>query len=71
MMLIKGVLYPEIPEFYFFYYQNIFVIYNSNMCIYKDKKRKIKKFSGWCATPPNVPKIGVSGVKDTAKTNTD
>ena len=26
---------------------------------------------GWCATPPNVPKLGLSGVKDTAKTNKD
>ena len=26
---------------------------------------------GRCATPPNVPKFGVSGVKDTAKTNND
>ena len=24
-----------------------------------------------CATPPNVPKLGVSGVKDTTKTNKD
>ena len=24
-----------------------------------------------CATPPIVPKLGVSGVKDTAKTNKD
>ena len=24
-----------------------------------------------CATPQNVPKLGVSGVKDTAKTNKD
>ena len=26
---------------------------------------------GGCATPPNVLKLGVSGVKDTAKTNKD
>ena len=31
------------------------------MCIYTVKKQ----------TPPNVPKLGVSGVKDTAKTNKD
>ena len=24
-----------------------------------------------CTTPPNVPKLGVSGVKDTTKTNKD
>ena len=43
------------------------------MCIYT-VKRKIKKkkiLHGGCATPPNVPKFGVSGVKDTAKTNKD
>ena len=43
------------------------------MCIYTVKKQNLKKFSGGggCATPPNVPKLGVSGVKDTAKTNKD
>ena len=45
------------------------------MCIYTVKKQNfkkiIKKFSGGggCATPPNVPNLGVSVVKDTAKTN--
>ena len=29
------------------------------------------KTSRRCATPPNVPKLSVSGVKDTAKTNKD
>ena len=47
------------------------------MCIiiYTQLKSKIKnKFSEGgrgCATPPNVPKLGASGVKDTAKTNKD
>ena len=46
------------------------------MCIYtvqKQKKIKIQKFfwGGGCATPPNIPKLGVSGVEDTAKTNKD
>ena len=42
------------------------------MCIYTVKKQKLKKNSQrGCATPPNVPKLGVSGVKDTAKTNKD
>ena len=44
------------------------------MCIYTVKKQKLKKNSQWgggCATPPNVPKLGVSGVKDKAKTNKD
>ena len=35
------------------------------MCIYTVKKQKI--LQGGCATPPNVPKLGVSGVEDTAK----
>ena len=44
------------------------------MCIYtvknkiKNKNKKILR-GGGCATPPNVPKLGVSGVKETAKTN--
>ena len=39
------------------------------MCIYTVKKTKIIKFlrGGGCATPPNVPKLGVSGLKGTAK----
>ena len=39
----------------------------------KNFTKKIKKFfgGGGCVTPPNVPKLGVSGVKDTAKTNKD
>ena len=42
------------------------------MCIYTFKKQKLIKIpQGGCATPPNVPKLGVSGVKDTAKTNID
>ena len=42
------------------------------MCIYTFKKNfNFKKSSGGCATPPNVPKLGVSGVKDTAKSNKD
>ena len=42
------------------------------MCIYTLKKQKIKnenKFQGGCATPLNVPELGVSDVEDTAKTN--
>ena len=44
------------------------------MCIYTVKNKilkNIKKSSRGCATPPNVPKLGVSRVKDTAKTNKD
>ena len=38
------------------------------MCIYTlNSKNFFKKMS----TPPNVPKLGVSGVKDTPKTNND
>ena len=41
------------------------------MCIYTVKKQKfVKKIpQGGCATLLNVPKLGVSGVKDTAKIN--
>ena len=37
------------------------------MCIYTVKKKRKKKSSRGCATLPNVPKLGVSGVEDTAK----
>ena len=36
------------------------------------KNKFFKKIpQGGCAAPPNVPKLGVSGVKDKAKTNKD
>ena len=42
------------------------------MCIYTVRKQnKTNSQGGGCVTPPNVPKLGVSGVKDTAKTNKD
>ena len=34
------------------------------MCIYTLKKQKLIIPQGGCETPPNVPKLGVSGVKD-------
>ena len=37
----------------------------------KGKNLKKNSLMGRCATPPNVPKLGVSGVKDTAKNNKD
>ena len=40
------------------------------MCIYTVKKQKNKSSRG-CVSPPNVPKLVVSAVKDTAKTNKD
>ena len=76
-MQFKGVLHPEMPDILLFLISRYFYNLNFNMCIYTVKKTKfkkiIKKFSvgGGCATPPNVPKLGVSGVKDTAKTNKD
>ena len=58
----------------FLKYPDSFKIQILNMCIYTVKKQNFKKiknfFKGAC-TPPNVPKFGVSGVKDTAKTNKD
>ena len=45
------------------------------MCIYTVKKKEEKKIPQEACllgvAPPNVPKLGVSGVKDTAKTNKD
>ena len=38
------------------------------MCIYTVKKN-IRILQGGPATPPNVPKLGVSDIKDYAKTN--
>ena len=38
------------------------------MCIYTVKKQEFKKNPQWgCVTPPNVPKLGVSGVENTPK----
>ena len=42
------------------------------MPIHSQKSKiKDKKSSRGCATPPNVPKLGVSGLKDTTKTYKD
>ena len=42
------------------------------MCIYTVKKQKLKKIPQVrCATLQNVSKLGVSGVRDTAKTYKD
>ena len=45
------------------------------MCLYRVKKEKFKEKlkipQGGCATPPSIPKLGIPGVKDTAKTNKD
>ena len=42
------------------------------MCIYTGKKQNLKKNpQDRCATSPNVPKLGVSGVKDIAKPKQD
>ena len=42
------------------------------MCICTVKKQNfLKNPQGGCSTPPNVPKLGLSSVKDTAKTNKD
>ena len=64
--VIKGVLYPEI---YFF------IQFKFQICAFTHLKAKIKKilenFSVGCATPPNVSKLGVYGVKGTAKTSKD
>ena len=75
-MQFKGVLHPEMPDNLFFLISRYFYNFNFKYVhnnIYTVKKQNLKKNSqgGWCATPPNVPKLGVSGVKDTAKTDKD
>ena len=76
-MQFKGVLHPEMPDILHFFNIKIILQFKFQICAYTQLKRKFKKkfkkFSGGieCATPPNVPKLGVSGVKDTAKTNKD
>ena len=58
-----------------FFNINFFIIFISNMCKYTHKRHKLLKNKeipqGGCATLLNVPKLGVSGVEDTAKTNKD
>ena len=42
------------------------------MCIYTVEMETLKKIKipHWgCVTPPNIPKLGISGLKDTTKTN--
>ena len=76
-MQFKGVLNPEMPDILFFFNIKIFLQFKFQICAYTQLKNKIYKNNnkilrgGGCATPPNVPKLGISGVKDTAKTNKD
>ena len=48
----------------------IFLKFKFEICAYTQLKKKLME-GGGCATPSNVPKLGVSGVKDTAKTDKD
>ena len=51
---------------------NISLFYNLNfkyVHMHTEKKKLKKKFQGGRPTPPNVPKLTGSGVKNTAKTN--
>ena len=41
------------------------------MCIYKVKKQKIKKLLRGVRDSTERPKLGASGIKDSAKTNKD
>ena len=73
-MQFKGVLHPEMPDILFFLISRYF--YNNLSFKYVHihvRKQNFKKNyqGGGCATPPNAPKLGVPGVKDTAKTNKD
>ena len=81
-MQFKGVLHPEMPDILFFlisrYFYNLNFKYVHILQLKLQFNSKIKKNNkknsqggGGCATPPNVPKLGVSGVKDAAKTNKD
>ena len=70
--MFKGVLYlAEMPD-YIFCNIKIFFKFKFEL-IYTVKRQKLNKKlkipQGRCTTPPNVPKLGVSGVKDTAKPN--
>ena len=67
MKYLRGFCTLKCPIFCFFNIK-IFLQFKFQICAY----RQLKKISqGGCATPPNVPKLGVSGVKDTARTNKD
>ena len=63
------------PKFHKMYKLRLFFIsIFFHSCAYAHLKSKIKNKNnsqGGCATPLNVPKLGVSGVKDTVKTNKD
>ena len=73
----KGVLHPKMPDILFFSNIKIFFKFKFQICAYTQLKSKIKNKNNkisqerGCATPPNVPKLGVSGVKDMSKTNKD
>ena len=73
---VKGVLHPEMSDILFFFNIKIFLQFKFQICAYtqlklKNYKKNLKIPQGGCAAPPNFPKLGVSSVKDTAKTNKD
>ena len=68
----KGVLHPDMHDILIFFNIKIFLQFKFQICAYAQLKNKnLKILQRGCATPPNVPKLGVSGVNDTAKANKD
>ena len=54
-----------------FYMYLLFTLWRMNKYQSINQLSINQSIQGGCATPPNVPKLGVSGVKDTTKTNED
>ena len=70
---LKGFYTLKCPKSFFLISRYFYNLNLKHVHIHSKKAKIIKKiYLQWgCATSPNVPKLGVSGVKDTAKTNKD
>ena len=69
---LRGICTLKCPIFYFCNIK-IFLRFKFHICAYTQSQSKFfkKNPQGGCATPPNIPKLGLSDVKDTAKSNKD
>ena len=69
--MLRGFCTLQCPNSIFFNIK-IFLQFKFEICVYTQLKSNFfLNPQEWCATPPDVPKLGISGVKDTAKTNKD
>ena len=71
ILIVERVLQHKIYFFNINFFHNLNFKYVHTHFRSSNLKKNKKITQGGCLTPANVPKLGVFGVKDTAKTNKD